>query len=131
MQLQTHKTKRILNKLPVKECLAITGAICLVVGSIGMTYRFTKASQSEYSLTAENVTLDGEHDGSATVALKTSVARNYVAIQGTFSLHEVVESSPTQTPYFNLSGIKRGGTTAMHGLQKMVTACLYRLMVKL
>lgn len=113
MQIQTHKSQKILNKMSTKACLAVSGVLCLA-GSIGMTYGFTRASSSEYSLTGNNVTLDGTNNGSTTVALRTSVARTYVAIQGTFSLHEVVESGTTQTSYFSLSGMTRGGSTALN-----------------
>lgn len=110
MKLQTTKTQKILNKIPAKLCLAASGVLCLA-GGIGMTYRPTHAILSEYSLAGSNVTLDGEHDGSATVALKTSVARTYTAIQGTYSLHEAVGSEEDPT-YLSLSGMTRGGSIA-------------------
>lgn len=113
MQTRINKTKNIFNKISSRTCLVASGVLCLA-GSVGMTYGFTHASSSEYSLTGSNVTLDGTNDGSATVALKTSVARTYVAVQGTFSLHEVVEPTATETSYLSLSGMTRGGSTALN-----------------
>ena len=107
MKSNTHKTQIL-----KRTCLAMSGALFLA-GSIGTTYQFTQASAAQYSTTGDSVTLDGENDGSATVVLKTSVARTYVAIQGTWSLHEEVETNATQTNYLTLTGMKRGGTTAM------------------
>ena len=108
MQLQT---KKITKKIPCKTCLALSGALFLA-GSIGTTYHLTQASAAEYSLTGSSVALDGTNAGSATVKLKTSVAHTYVAIQGTWSQHEVVNNNATQTSYLTLSGMKRGGTIA-------------------
>lgn len=131
MQLRTHVTQKILKEVPIKACLVASGILCLG-GGILVTRRFVQASSSEYSSTGSSVTLDGEHNGSATVLLKTSVARSYVAIQGAWSKNEVVDSGVTQTSYLSLSGMKRGGSATMAygatayalGHQKTVTACL-------
>lgn len=115
MNLQTHKTTKVIKKIPTGAYWAMAGVVCLA-GSIGTICQFTKASSSEYSLTGNSVELNGQSDGTATVALKTSVARTYVAIQGTWSLHEVVTTGATQTSYLSLSGMKRGGSiTASYG----------------
>lgn len=111
MKLQTHTKLQILKELPAKRCLAVVVALCLV-GSIWLTCHLTRASQADYSLTGGNVVLDGANDGSVMVALKTSKARTYVAIQGTWSIHEVVNAGAAQTQYFtlNATGGRRGGT---------------------
>lgn len=112
MQLKTHLKTKIAKQLPVKACLIASALSCLT-GSVWVTCRLTRASQAEYTTTTASVTLDGENNGSATVALKTATARTYVAIQGTWSINEVVGSGSTQTSYLTLSAMKRGGTTAM------------------
>ena len=106
MKIQKNNFK----KMPIGACLAVSGAL-LVVGSVGVVYNPTLAITSDYSLDDNSITLDGEHDGSVAVALKTSVARSFTAIEGTWSLHEVVEPGATATSYLDLSGMKRDGTT--------------------
>ncbi len=112
MKLRTNKTKRVLRKAPTKLYMAISGILCLV-GITGIAYHFAQASSSEYSLTENNVVLDGQHDGTTTIRLKTSTTRTYSAIQGTWSLHEVVNSGATQTSYLSLSGMTRGESTTV------------------
>ena len=109
MQLQNNKTKKAIKKIPTQVYLVATGAICLA-GGIGATYHLTKASSSDYSTVGAAVILDGENDGTAVIRLNTAEARNYVAIQGTWSIHEVAEPETTQTTYLTLSGMKRGGS---------------------
>ena len=111
MQTQIHKTQ----KTSTRIYLALAGTLCLAsgIGILGLNYNPTYASASEYSLDGSSITLDGTNDGSASVTLKTSVARSYVAIQGTWSTKEVVDSGETQTSYLTLSGVKRGGSTTM------------------
>ena len=107
MQAQPHTSKKLFKKIPAKLCLIASSVLCLA-GNILTTYCPVQASSSEYSLSSGSVTLDGTKDGSVTIALRTSVARSYVAIQGTWSTKETA-----QTSYINLSGMNRGGSTAI------------------
>ena len=112
MQIHTNKSTKILKKIPTKACLLTSGAL-LVAGSIGATYCLTQASTpasaSGYSLTNSSVVLDGVNDGSATVALTTSVARAYTAANGVLSLHEIVSAGAAQTEHLSLSSMTYGG----------------------
>ena len=112
MKLRAHKTKQILRKSPTKLYMAISGILCLA-GIAGLAYNLAQASSSEYSLAGNNVVLDGQHNGSVTIKLKTSTARTYSAIQGTWSLHEVVDPAAPQTSYLSISGMTRGSSTTV------------------
>ncbi len=107
MQTQSHTIKKRLKKMPIKICLITVGTFC-IIGNTWAASRRVLASSSEYSLTANNITLDGTNNDSVTVTLRTSVARSYVVVQGTWSTKETA-----QTSYFALSSMKRGGTTAI------------------
>lgn len=93
-----------------KKYWIAAGALCLA-SSVGVFYHPTHASQAEYTLAGTSVNLNGTDGGSVNVALKTSVARTYVSMQGTFSTHEVVGTGEDQTSYFVLKEMKRGGNT--------------------
>lgn len=103
------RTENKKRKPSAKAFLAALIAVCFA-GNIGIARSSVHASASEYSLAGSTVTIDGTKDGSAKVALKTSKARNYVAIQAAWSLHEI-NSGSSQTSYLSLSGMTRGGST--------------------
>ena len=107
MQAYTYVLHRISkNKLVIMHLMAFI--IFCLVSNIWTVYHFVHASSSEYSLVSSNIALDGTSDATIVIPLKTSVARSYVAIQGTWSTNETA-----QTSYFGLSSISRGGSAPM------------------
>ena len=112
MKTQINKRQELVERVSVKARLAAASVLCLA-GGVGMTYSLTQASASEYSLSGASVELNGQSNGTATVALKTSTARTYVDFQGTWSTHEVVDTGETQTNYLTLSSMAMSGSSAL------------------
>ncbi|MBR3157181.1 hypothetical protein IKF20_01980, partial [Candidatus Saccharibacteria bacterium] len=110
MKIKSSKTQ--IKQISSRAGIATFGTL-LLAGSIGMTYQFTSAAATDYSLTGSNVTLNGTANGTTTVTLKNAVARTYVAIQGDWSTKEEVEAGETQTSYLTLSGLKLGSSTTL------------------